>query len=129
MKVHVYGNVLNLGFIAVKMLRSKGVDAVLFLDDTSKQKQDYPWWDEPELSENNLPYWIKYYKTFPFFLIPNKETKRMIKDFSNCDVAFVSCYGPILAMKAKVPFVFVSAASDLNMIDIPLDFKKVFFTM
>ena len=128
MKVHVYGNVLNLGYITTKMLRAKGVDAILFLDDSSSAKQDYPWWDDSSLNENNLPDWIKYYKTFPFFLLPNKETKKMIQDFSKCDVAFVSCYGPILAMKAKIPFVFISAASDLNMIDIKSDIKKIFLT-
>ena len=105
------------------MLRAKGVEAILFLDDTSESQQDYPWWDEPGMDKNNLPEWIKYYQTFPFFFIPNSLTKQMIKDFSNCDVAFVSCFGPIVAMKAKVPFVFVSAGSDLNMIDIWQDIK------
>ncbi|MES2417271.1 MAG: glycosyltransferase [Bacteroidota bacterium] len=128
MKVHVYGNVLNLGFISVKMLRSKGVDAILFLDDSSSLEQDYPWWDDTSIDKDNLPEWIKYYKTFPFYLFPNKETNKMIQDFSKCDVAFVSCYGPMLAMKAKLPFVFISAGSDLNMIDLMYDFKRVLFT-
>ena len=128
MKVHVYGNVLNLGYITAKMLREKGVDAILFLDDASPHSQDYPWWDDPSLNENNLPDWVRYYKIFPFFLLPNKKTKIMIQDFSKCDVAFVSCFGPILAMKAKVPFVFMSAGSDLNLIDIKSDIKKVFLS-
>ncbi len=123
MKVHIYGNTLNSAYHLTKILRDKGIDAEMFLDNTSAMQQDFPWWDDPTLNENNLPSWVHYYKTFPFFLFPNEETKKMIKDFANCDVALVSCYGPILAMKAKVPFVFYSLGGDLNMISLKKDFK------
>ena len=122
MKVHVYGNTLNSAYHLTKVLRDKGIDAEFFLDNTSGFQQDYPWWDDLAITENNLPSWVHYYKTFPFFLFPDKETKRMIQDFSKCDIALVSCYGPILAMKAKVPFVFYSLGSDLNMIHYKKDF-------
>ena len=122
MKVHVYGNTLNSAYHLTKVLRDKGIDAIFFLDNTSGFQQDYPWWDDKTLNENNLPAWVKYYKTFPFFLLPNAETKQMIADFSACDIALVSCYGPILAIKAKVPFVFYSLGSDLNMIHYKKDF-------
>jgi glycosyltransferase involved in cell wall biosynthesis len=122
MKVHVYGNTLNSAYHLTKVLRDKGIDAIFFLDNTSGLQQDYPWWDDKTLNENNLPNWVRYYKTFPFFLLPNATTRQMIADFSECDIALVSCYGPILAMKAKVPFVFYSLGSDLNMIDYKKDF-------
>jgi glycosyltransferase involved in cell wall biosynthesis len=122
-KVHIYGNTLNSAYHLTKILRDKGIEAEMFLDNTSELQQDYPWWDDISLNENNLPGWVHYYKTFPFFLSPNKLTKQMISDFANCDVALVSCYGPILAMKAKVPFVFYSLGSDLNMISLKKDFK------
>jgi glycosyltransferase involved in cell wall biosynthesis len=128
MKVHLYGNTLNSAYHLAKVLRSKGIDAILFLDQSSVHQQDYPWWDDSSVTENNLPSWIKYYKTFPFFLFPSKETKRMIKDFADCDIALVSCYGPMLAMKAKVPFVFYSLGSDLNMISIKKDLRAVFLS-
>ncbi len=127
MKVHVYGNTLNSAYHLTKILRDKGIDAEMFLDNTSPHQQDYPWWDDSTLNENNLPSWVHYYKTFPFFILPNRRTKDMVKHFSNCDVALVSCYGPILAMKAKVPFVFYSLSSDLNMIDIKKDFKVAIY--
>lgn len=122
MKVHVYGNTLNSAYHLTKVLRDRGIDAIFFLDNTSGFQQDYPWWDDKTLNENNLPAWVKYYKTFPFFLMPNATTRQMIADFSACDIALVSCYGPILAMKAKVPFVFYSLGSDLNMIHYKKDF-------
>ena len=127
MKVHIYGNTLNSAFDFTKQLRGQGIDAELFLDNTSPFNQDYPWWDNPSLSANNLPDWVNYYKTFPFFLFPNKETKKMIQDFSQCDVALVMCWGPILAMKAKVPFVFVSLGSDLNSIAYSDEFRSVLY--
>lgn len=127
MKVHLYGNTLNSAYHLTMVMRAKGIDAILFLDQSSVHEQDYPWWDDPSITENNLPSWIKYYKTFPFFLFPDKETKRMINDFSDCDIALVSCYGPMLAMKAKVPFVFYSLGSDLKMIAIKKDLAAVFF--
>ena len=123
MKVHIYGNTLNSAYHLTKILRDRGIEAEMFLDNTSTMQQDFPWWDDPSLNENNLPSWVHYYKTFPFYLFPNSETKKMIKAFANCDVALVSCYGPILAMKAKVPFVFYSLGGDLNMISLKKDFK------
>jgi glycosyltransferase involved in cell wall biosynthesis len=123
MKVHVYGNTLNSAYHLTKILRDKGIDAEMFLDNTSGAQQDYPWWDDHSLNENNLPDWVHYYQTFPLFLLPNKQTRQMIRDFSACDIALVSCYGPILAMKANVPFVFYSLGSDLNMISLKKDFQ------
>ncbi len=125
MKVHVYGNTLNSAYHLTKVLREKGVDAEFFLDQSSALEQDYPWWDDPLINETNLPSWIHYYKTVPFFLLPSKETNKMIQDFSKCDIALVSCYGPMLAMKAKIPFVFYSLGSDLNMISLKNDFNAV----
>ncbi len=122
MKVHVYGNTLNSAYHLTKILRDKGIDAEMFLDNSSSSQQDFPWWDEPSLNKDNLPFWIHYYKTFPFYLLPNRETRKMISDFSKCDIALVSCFGPILAMKAKVPFVFYSLGSDLNSISLKKDF-------
>jgi hypothetical protein len=127
MKVHVYGNTLNSAYHLTKILRDKGINAEMFLDNTSPMQQDYPWWDENLISKNNLPSWVHYFETFPFFLFPNKQTKQLIEDFSKCDIALVSCYGPILAMKAKVPFVFYSLGSDLNMISLKKDFKIALF--
>ena len=127
MKVHVYGNTLNSAYHLTRALRGKGIDAEMFLDQTNPFEQAYPWWDDPEMNENNLPSWIHYYKIFPFFLAPNKETKKMISDFAKCDIALVSCYGPVLAMKAKVPFVFYSLGTDLNMISYSKDIKAVLY--
>lgn len=127
MKVYVYGNTLNSAFHLTKDLRNQGVEAEMFLDNSSPFEQDYPWWDDEALSPDNLPFWIHYFPIFPNFVLPDKKTKQMIKDFSDCDVALVSCYGPILAMKSKVPFVFYSLGSDLNMIDFKDEFKSLLY--
>ena len=127
MKVYVYGNNLNCGFDMTKQLRAKGIDAEVFIDRSSNLDQDYPWWDDKTLSPDNLPSWVHYYPVFPNLVLPNRETKQMIRDFAKCDVALVSCYGPIVAMKAKVPFVFYSVGGDLNMIDLVDDLKSFFF--
>lgn len=127
MKVHVYGNTLNSAYHITKELRRQGVNAEMFLDNYSPSAQDYPWWDDKEVSEDNLPTWIHYYRTFPFFLLPNQLTKSMIADFGKCDVALVSCYGPMLAMKANVKFVFYSLGSDLNMISFKEELLSVWY--
>ncbi len=126
MKVFVYGNTLNSAFNLAKEMRSQGVDAEVFLDNTSSSQQDFPWWDYPEYSPQNLPDWVHYYDTFPFFLLPNAQTRAMIDNFSRCDIALVSGWGPILAMKAKVPFVFHSLGSDLHSIDAIVGLKSIF---
>lgn len=126
MKVHVYGNTLNIAYQYTKFLRAKGIDAEMFLDNTTPYGQDFPWWEDTFLSPSNLPSWIHYYPSRPFFLFPNKIIRRMIKDFSKCDVALVSCNGPILAMLAKIPFVFFSMGSDLNSIDVKEELLSLF---
>lgn len=127
MKVNVYGNVLNNGYNITTFLRNKGIDATLFLDNSSPLQQDYPWWEDSSLSKTTLPDWIKYYDVKPFFLFPNAETKRMINDFKYCDVALVNCWGPILALKAKVKFLFFSIGGDLNCINLREDLKSLIY--
>lgn len=127
MRVHLYGNTLNISYYFTKFLRAKGIDAEMFLDDTSPHGHDYPWWEDTELGPDNLPQWIHYYKTHPFFLLPNKKVKEMISDFSKCDVALVFCNGPIVAMKAGVPFLFFSIGSDLNGIDIKDELRSIYY--
>ena len=114
MKIHLYCNTLNTSFYLCKYLREKGHDAVMFLDHISPFEQDYPWWEDPTLSPTSLPSWIKYYEVVPKFAKPQPLTQQMIKDFSDCDVALVWGMGPILAMKAGVPFFFCSLGTDLN---------------
>ncbi len=127
MKVYLYGNTLNCGYDLTKILRQKGIDAELFLDRSSPLEQDFPWWDDKSLSPDNLPAWVHYYPIFPNFIYPTGQTKQMIEDFSKGDVALVCSYGPIIAMKSKIPFVFYSVGSDLNMIDFKDDFKALLF--
>jgi glycosyltransferase involved in cell wall biosynthesis len=114
MKVHLYGNILNNSYYLTIALRKKGIDAEMFLDDSSALPQDYPWWEDSELSQSNLPSWIHYYKVKPNFMFPQPILKQLIKDFSHCDVALVCGWGPIIAYRAKVPYLFHSYGSDLN---------------
>jgi glycosyltransferase involved in cell wall biosynthesis len=110
-------------------LRAKGHDAILFLDNISPLEQDYPWWEDQTLSPTNLPDWIRYYEVVPKFAFPQPLTKKMIEDFKGCDVALVWGMGPVLAMKAGVPFFFCSLGTDLNNIKmtekIPLFFERL----
>lgn len=126
MKVHLYGNTLNNSYNLTIFLRKHGVDAILFLDNHSPAAQDYPSWEDKDVTLDNLPEWIQYYPTKPFFLFPSEITKKMIKDFASCDVALVCGFGPILAMKAKVPFVFYSIGSDLNLLGVWVEVKSIF---
>lgn len=114
MKVHLYGNTLNNSYNLTLFLRKKGIDAEMFLDDSSSLQQDYPWWEDAELSESKLPEWIHYYKVKPDFVLPQPELKRLISDFSHCDIGLVCGWGPIIAQRAKVPYLFHSYGYDLN---------------
>lgn len=113
MKVHLYGNTLNNSYNLTKFLRAKGIDAEMFLDDSSSLQQDYPWWEDAGLSENNLPSWIHYYKVKPDFIFQQEALKLLIRDFSFCDIALVCGWGPIIARRANVPYLFFSFGSDL----------------
>jgi len=116
MKVHLYGNILNNGYNLTRFLRARGVDATLFLND-DPTGQNMPWWEDRELTPSTLPPWIRYYPITASFLAPSKATVRMIHDFGQCDVALVCGFGPILAARARVPFVFYSYGSDLCIVD------------
>ncbi len=114
MKVHLYGNTLNNSYNLTIFLRAKGIDAEMFLDDSSSLQQDYPWWEDSGLSEDSLPSWIRYYRVKPNFLMPQQMLRQMISDFSDCDIALVCGFGPIIAFRARVPYMFHSFGSDLN---------------
>ena len=126
MKIHLYGNVLNNGYYLSLILRKLGYEVVLFLDFDSPFSQDYPWWENPNLNESNLPNWIRLYKFKPNFLFQGLRERELISDFGKADVALVCGYGPIIASKAKIPFVFYSYGDDLNIADTFRGLKKVF---
>ncbi|MBL0145302.1 MAG: hypothetical protein IPP48_05650 [Chitinophagaceae bacterium] len=128
MKVHLYGNTLNNSYNLTIFLRELGIDAHFFLDNHSPLQQDYPWWEDKDISVSNLPDWIHYFPAKPFFLFPGKTIRNLIKEFGKCDIALVCGYGPIVAMKAKVPFVFYSAGSDLNCLDVKEELISIFRT-
>ncbi len=125
MKVHLYGNTLNNAYNLTQFLRAKAVDAEMFIDRSSPAEQDYPWWEDRDLSPSNLPEWIHFYDTRPFFPAPNKLTRKMIEHFGQCDVALVCGFGPILAMKARVPFVVYGIGSDLNGLAIDVEVMSI----
>ena len=129
MKIHLYGNILNNAYNWGLFLRKLNYEVILFLDDSSSNQQDYPWWEDTNLSSQNLPNWIKYYKFKPNFLFPGKREKIMIKDFADGDVALVCGWGPIIAKRANIPFVFFSYGEDLNIADTFKGLKKAFISI
>src|SRR5690606_22504314 len=114
MKIHLYGNTLNNSYYLATFLRACGYDAEMFLDDSSSLQQDYPWWEDSHLNEHNLPSWIHYYRVNPNFMFPQPKLKEMINHFSKCDIALVCGWGPIIAKRAGVPYLFYSFGGDLT---------------
>jgi hypothetical protein len=125
MKVHLYGNILNNGYNLTRFLRESGYDATLFLDESSPNAQDYPWWEDAHLGADSLPNWVRYYRFSPNWYLPGQREKGLIADFGNADVALVCGWGPILAGKAGLPFVFYSYGEDLNIADSRFGIAKV----
>jgi hypothetical protein len=125
MKVHLYGNILNNGYNLTRFLRAAGYDAVFFLDDSSNASQDYPWWEDANLRPDNLPEWIRYYRFAPKWLTPGREERRLFADFGQADIALVCGWGPVLAAKARIPFVFYSYGEDLNIADTRFGVTKI----
>jgi glycosyltransferase involved in cell wall biosynthesis len=90
----------------------------MFLDDLSDYEQDYPWREDPTLSKDRLPDWIRYYPVKPTkfdYHYASGKFGKMIHAFSKCDVALVNSVGAIIAMKAKVPYFFYSLGNCLDM--------------
>lgn len=114
MKVFTNGNVLNNSYNMTRFLRAKGVDAEMFLDDSSPGGQNYPWWEHTRLSATDLPPWIHYRRVSERdFLLRNHQFMEMAREFSKCDVALVTAWGPILSEAAQIPHVFYSYGGDL----------------
>ncbi len=128
MKIHLYCNTLNISYNIGRFLRQNNYDVKLFLDDTTGFAQDFPWQQDKNISENNLPEWVVYYKIKPDFVRLNAETKILIEEFSKCDVALVWGWGPILCDLAKVPYFFCSLGADLNNIKISEKVRKLLHT-
>jgi glycosyltransferase involved in cell wall biosynthesis len=126
MKIHLYGNILNNGYNLTCFLRASGYNAILFLDDSSSSSQDFPWWEDTDLSPQTLPNWIKYYPFRPNFYFMGDREKKLIRDFGDGDVGLVCGLGPIIAKRADIPYAFFSYGDDLNMADVFRELKKIF---
>ncbi len=129
MKIHLYGNVLNNSYNLTVFLRRLGYEAILFLDDSSPNPQDYPWWEDTKLNHESLPNWIRYYKLEfnPYF--NSKIQRQFLNDFSKGDIALVCGWGPIVAYKAKIPFIFYSYGDDLNLADIKFQLRTFMYKL
>src|ERR1035441_5019853 len=125
MKIHVYGNILNNGYNLTVFLKQSGYDATLFLDQSSPHPQDYPWWEDSYLDPDNLTAWVRYYQFNPNWFFPGKRERRLFADFGTADIALVCAWGPILAGKAGIPFVFYSYGEDLNIADTMFGVGKI----
>jgi len=125
MKIHLYCNTLNISYSLGKVLKELGYDVKLFLDNTSPLIQDFPWHIDRDMTPENFPSWIVYYKIAPDFIKLDKETKALIEDFSKGDVALVWGWGPILCHFAKIPYFFCSLGADLNNIKISEKIKYI----
>jgi hypothetical protein len=125
MKIHLYGNILNNGYNLTAFLRQLGDDATLFLDQSSPNAQDYPWWEDAHLDPDQLPDWIRYYRFNPQWFLPGDRERRLFADFGSADLALVCGWGPILAGKSGIPFVFYSYGEDLNMADTTFGVGKI----
>jgi glycosyltransferase involved in cell wall biosynthesis len=125
MKIHLYGNVLNNGYNLALLLRKSGKDVTLFLDQSSPNAQDYPWWEDTTLGPERLPDWIKYYAFSPRWAAPGRRERQLFAAFGKADVALVCGWGPILAAKAGIPFVFYSYGEDLNLADTAFGLGKI----
>ena len=79
MRVLFYGNNGNIGFRITQWLRSKGIDAHLFISRKENNPRSFPEWENPELKEN-YPEWMHLYDT-PRFM-PTKLFFDNIKDFA-----------------------------------------------
>ncbi len=114
MKIHTYGNVLNNSYNLTRFLRAKGIDAEMFLDDTSLSGQDYPWWEDADVTADALPPWIHYHPVTRADVLRNSAPFRgMVSAFRNCDAALTCSWGPILSAAADVPSFFYSYGGDL----------------
>ena len=114
MRVFTTGNVLNNSYNMTRFLRAKGVNAEMFLDDTTPGGQNYPWWEDSSLAPDRLPDWIHYRGVSATdFLRQGRQFRAMAAEFAKCDVALVSSWGPILSRAAHVPHIFFSYGGDL----------------
>lgn len=114
MKVFTTGNVLNNSYNMTRFLRAKGVDAEMFLDDTTPGGQNYPWWENSNLTADQLPEWIHYRQVSATdFLRQGRRFRAMAAEFAKCDVALVTSWGPILCHAANIPHIFFSYGGDL----------------
>ncbi|MFL5482617.1 MAG: hypothetical protein ACJ8AK_10555 [Gemmatimonadaceae bacterium] len=97
-----------------RFLRAKGIDAEMFLDDSSPGGQNYPWWEHASLSPDNLPEWIHYRRVSERdYLLKSQAFRKLSSEFARGDIALLTAWGPILASAAGIPHVFYSYGGDL----------------
>lgn len=89
MKIHMYGGVLNISYNLAKLLRRKGQDVTLFIDERPGDRSYAPAWEDEELS-GGYPAWIRPTgASFPKALMGDRRSRRFAKELADCDVLHI----------------------------------------
>jgi len=115
LRVAVYGNDLNCGYVLAKALRSQGCDACLFNIDYKRGQDKHHWWSttppEPELIKDFISVDI----TLTGKLIDQPATQVIYKEARKYDVLLIAEDGPAVFSELQGPTkVFLSYGYDLQ---------------
>src|SRR3990172_7287208 len=115
MRINMYGGVLNMPYNLAKNLRKKNIDVRLFLDSNLIDESYSPVWEDEELNEYGLPFWIeKQNVSLPRFLMGFRNERNFLRCLNDCDLIHAHGEGCIWASFTDKPYIFQSYGFDLD---------------
>src|SRR3989304_7826775 len=115
MKINMCGGVLTMPYNLAKHLRNKNIDVKLFVDSNMIDESYSPVWEDEELNEDGLPFWIeKQNVSLPRFFMGFSNEQNFLKRLNDCDLIHAHGESCIWASFTKKPYVFQSYGFDLD---------------
>lgn len=110
-KVNFIGNTCNYAFWYAKYLQDdNNIEAKCFIEYTTINR-DYPWWDDKNISKDNIPPWmlIMPYFKFPGGFFSWSKSNCVLRELQKCDL--IHAFGlmsAIWALRSGRPFIYHS---------------------
>ncbi len=115
MKINMCGGVLTMPYNLAKHLRNKNIDVKLFVDSNMIDESYSPVWEDEELNEDGLPFWIeKQNVSLPRLFMGFSNERNFLKRLNDCDLIHAHGESCIWASFTKKHYVFQSYGFDLD---------------
>ncbi len=115
MKINLYGSNANMAYLIAKLLRRKGLESNVFVDENPLFESNLPYWEEGNTEQ--LPSWVKFINVdLKRIVVRGHAERKFLNELSECDIIHTIGESAIWAYFTRTPYLYWSYGFDLDIL-------------